>query len=487
MKCYKIKANRTFIGRTLERERLLAITKSATASIVVVYGRRRVGKTALIEQVLGGRNLLKFEGIEGQPEARQRRHFLLQLSEYAGDPMIAKLRLSTWTEVFQTLFKYTSKGVWTLFFDEVQWLAAYKTRLIAELKFVWDNSFKQNQSLILVLCGSSPSFIIKKILRSKALYNRSQYEIPLQEFPLVDTKSFLKSARSAREVMDATLTVGGIPEYLKYLDGGSSVFLGLCQHAFTQGGFFTNEYQRIFSSSLGDNPDYMKVICFLSRRPHVTRREIAKHLRTSSGGRLTNLLHDLELCGFVTKYTPFQLKQDSLISRYVISDQYLQFYFRFIAPLHAEIQDGQFDHNPAKPLNSDAYDQWLAYSFERYCRKHHHIIAKLLNFGAVSYRSGAFFNRETEKLSKGFQIDLVFERKDKVHTVCEIKYSRVPVTKSIIVEFEKKLALFPKKTSFTLEKVLITAEGVDSAVKREGYFDSVITLDDIFAVGCSAV
>ncbi|MBI2343456.1 MAG: AAA family ATPase [Deltaproteobacteria bacterium] len=476
----RIVENRHFSGRDFERKKLARLAHAGEASIIVVYGRRRVGKTELIEQTYRKRNILKFEGIEGGSEQQQRQQVLWQLSEYLHDPLIAKLRLTTWTELFQLISQQTAKGVWTLFFDEVQWLAAYRTRFVAELKFVWDNYFRQNSSLLLILCGSSPSFIINKVLHSKALYNRSQHEIPLQEFILEDARAFLKKPRSLRETMDAMLTVGGIPEYLKYLDADSSVFLGLCKETFTQGAFFSNEYQRIFSSSLANHPDYIKVIRMLSRRPHATRNDIARSLRTTTGGYLTQILRDLELCGFITKYVPFQLGAESLVVRYHISDAYLQFYFKFVEPHVEEIQMGRFNQNPTRPLNRETYDQWLGFGFERFCRRHHHRVAHVLGFDAVSYTSGAFFNREVDRAKRGFQIDLVFERKDKVYTVCEIKYGRSPVTKRVIHDVEQKLRRFPNTRRYTLEKVLITAQGVEPALERAAYFDRVMTLEDLF-------
>lgn len=468
-----------FIGRKFERSRLAQVADTEEASIVIVYGRRRVGKTELIEQAFKNRNIIKFEGIEGEPESRQMSHVLSQLAGYVGDPLIARLDLKSWAEIFQLIAKHVSKGKWTLFLDELQWMASYRSHLIAELKYVWDNYFRQNESLILVLCGSSPSFIINKVLHSRALYNRSQHEIHLQEFDLHEAKEFLGGRRSNREVMDAYLTVGGIPEYLKYLNRESSVFLGLCKNTFTSGGFFSNEYQRIFTSSFGENRDYLEIIRFLSREKFAARQQIARHIKCKTGGRLTALLRDLELCGFITRYSPFNLDEQSLLARYTISDQYLQFYFKFIEPIYREIQDGNFNKNPTSPVNTDAYLKWLGYSFERLCRKQHRLIARLLGFESVVYKAGAFFNRQTGNQDQGYQIDLVFDRADRVLTVCEIKYLQSKATRGIIAGFERRLELFPNPKKATIQKVLITTEGADNELT--GYFDRILTLDDIFA------
>ncbi len=468
-----------FIGREFELSKLAQIAETNEASIVVVYGRRRVGKTELIEQAFRNRNIIKFEGIEGEAESSQMKHVLLQLSEYAGDPLITKLELKSWAEIFQLIAKYTSKGKWTIFLDELQWLASYRSQLIAELKYVWDNYFRQNRSLVLVLCGSSPSFIINKVLHSRALYNRSQHEIHLHEFDLYEAKAFLGAGRSNREIMDAYLTVGGIPEYLKYLNRESSVFLGLCKNTFTSSSFFSNEYQRIFTSSMGSNKNFLKIIKFLSREKFVTRQQIAKHIKSETGGTLTALLKDLELCGFITRYAPYNLGEQSLLTRYNISDQYLQFYFKFIEPIYEGIQNGDFNKDPTAPVNTDTYLKWLGYSFERLCRKQHRLIARLLGFESVIYKAGSFFNRQSHAQNKGYQIDLVFDRADRVLTICEIKYLQSKATRKIITEFEHKLELFPNPKKATINKVLITTEGADTELSS--YFDRILTLDDIFS------
>lgn len=460
---------------------LIKIGEAGEASIVIVYGRRRVGKTELVEQAFCDRNLLKFEGIEGLSEKAQMQGVLRQIALYAEDPYLARLELKSWTEIFQLIAKLTANGKWTIFLDEIQWLASYEGKMLAELKYVWDNQFKSNRSLVLVLCGSSPSFIINKVLHSKALYNRSQHEIPLQEFSPQETKMFLGESRSTREVMDAYLTVGGIPEYLKYVNSESSVFLGLCKNSFMNGGFFSSEYERIFTSSLGADRSYSKIIEFLSSRKFATRNEIADHLQSNSGGTLTDMLMNLELCGFVSRYSPFNLGDRSSLARYCISDQYLQFYFKFIARHRNDIRTGRFDRTPAAPINMDTYNKWLGFGFERYCRKYHHVFARLLGFEAVSYRAGAFFDRRSARSQKGFQIDLIFERADRVYTACEIKYLQTPATVKVSEEFERKLESFPNPKKYTIHKVLISAEGADRQLSGSHYFDRVLTLDDIVA------
>ncbi|MBB71014.1 MAG: hypothetical protein CMF50_01285 [Legionellales bacterium] len=470
-----------FIGRTFEMGQLTDAVSTDEASVLIVYGRRRVGKTELIEHTLGQRHLVKLEGIENGDREAQLYRVVLQLSKALGQPHLSKMVFSTWFELFDFMADCFAEGEWTLYFEEVQWLAEYKDEFIADLKYAWDNRFRHNPNLAIVLCGSSPSFMINHIVHSKALYNRSTYELHLREFSLQETRLFM-SNRSIHEVMDAYLTVGGIPEYLKRLSAHSSVKIGICELSFKQQGFLSHEYQKIFISSFADNVHYQSIIEFLSRHKFATRKEIEKHLKVTGGGKLTDILSDLELCGFIERYVPYQASKNSLLVRYCITDNYLQFYYKFIHPIADKVSNGDYNENPMQALNNESYTKWLGFAFERFCRKFHRIIAKILGFSAVQYSSGVFFNRETASNQKGYQIDLIFDRADKVLTICEIKYLQGKAGADIIDEFEDKLNALPNRHNKTIEKVLITANGASDSLIARAYFDRIITLEDIFTV-----
>ncbi|MBF0106143.1 MAG: AAA family ATPase [Deltaproteobacteria bacterium] len=479
IKPHPVAQNPRFIGRHDETACLQKIDRTGEASIIVVHGRRRVGKTELIEQVFRDRNLLKFEGIQNLPEKKQIEHCTEELCRYVNDDLIKKLSIKNWKDFFEILARYVAEQKCTLYFEEIQWLADYRDDLIASLKYVWDNKFRHNKHLIIVLCGSSPSFVINHILKSKALYNRSQHEIPLKEFSLKETGEFLKK-RSLREILDAYLLVGGIPEYLKWINRDSSVFLSLCKNSFVPGSFFSREFEKIFTSSLSERKGYKKIVEFLSKRRFATRNEIIKHIKSNSGGTPSELMADLELCGFVEKYTPYNLNDNSLLARYCIKDAYLQFYFKFIKQLGQNIENGDYTKDPTRAIDSDSLVKWQGFSFERFCRKNHRIIARILGFEAVRYRVGTFFNREIQSNNPGYQIDLVFERDDRVVTLCEIKYLTGKVTKEAIIAFERKISLFPRAPNKTINKVLIAPAGADKAVVDSGFFDRIIGIDDFF-------
>jgi hypothetical protein len=318
--------------------------------------------------------------------------------------------------------------------------------------------------------------MLKKVVYSKSLYNRSQYEIHLHPFTIAETLAFLPK-RSKREVMDAYLTLGGIPEYLKHIQTYSSLFLGICEESFLPNSYFSQEYQRIFVSSMSDNPHYKSILDYLSQQRFATREQIANHLTLKAGGRLSELLEELCLCGFVKKYSPYNLNDNSKLARYQINDAYLQFFYKFIYPQRNDIQQGKYQHHATKALNLQAYQQWLGYAFERHCVSNAHHIAEILGFSGIKYSAGTYYNRTTSKTNPGYQIDLLFDRKDHVITVCEIKYTQHAIGTAAIDEFEKKCALLKNNQNKTLHKVLISASGADNALMNAHYFDEVITLD----------
>ena len=470
-----------FVGRVSELRVLRELSKQKKeAKIITVYGRRRVGKTELIQHAYGKRNLLKFEGIEDGDEALQRKVFLSMLAKYTNNHALNYSITENWIQVFDLLTPYVEKGEVTLFFEELQWMANYKTELISAIKHAWDNHFKKNPELILVLCGSSPSFIIKEVVRSKALYNRSNYEIPLLQFTLDETKQFLNKEKINSFVMDAYLSVGGIPEYLKKIKEESSVYLGLLKNSFYKESPFKFEYEKIFVSSFKDNPNYKKTVEFLAERRFASRPEILKFLNKASGSNITNVIEDLELCQFINCYKPFNNPESELLDRFEISDSFLQFYIRFIKKQLKLIEQNQFQISPERALPINQWKQFLGYSFERFCKYNSECIAKILGFNGVQYEVGSFYNKTTKAKDPNFQIDLIFSRADKVITVCDIKYKDERYDIEDANKFLKSLEQLPKTSQGHIQRVLITQSDPTEVVISKSIFNRVIKVEELF-------
>ncbi|MBN1674018.1 MAG: AAA family ATPase [Kiritimatiellae bacterium] len=490
MKSHEIIKNPNFVGRKTELATLTKARETSEASIIVVYGRRRVGKTELIEQFFRRDFVLKFEGIQSDRRRRrssrlereyQIRLCLRRLAKYAENPLLAKIECSSWTEFFELLDPMIKRRSMVLYFEEIQWLSNYSSEFLAEMKPFWDDRWRRQEGLIIVFCGSAPSFMTGEFMADKAFYARSRHEIHLKEFSLLETRKFM--GVGAREAMLAQLSVGGIPEYLKVLKDHRSVLFGLCENSFRPTSFFSREQARIFVSSLSWNPRYRAIIEYLSRTRYAVRDQIRTAVGMGSGGSLSALLTDLQQCGFVEKYTPLYLGQDSLAARYCISDAYLQFYHRFVAPLLARIDAGDFLDDPLRPLNMMSFRQSLGFAFERWCRRHSHLVARILGFDRIEYVSGAFFNRATAASDQGFQIDLAFIRRDSRVVICEVKYTESSVDAGTVADVERRIRRFQnaysKCRNYTFETALVTTEDA-AAPNLRSSFDHVITFADLF-------
>ena len=479
MQPLKIIENLNFTGRSYELSKIGELSESKEAAILIVYGRRRVGKTELLEQGFRERGVLKFEGLEGRSTKEQLASFFQQLKTYISSEELPDSGFSNWREALETLASLISEGKWTIYLEEFQWMAANDSLLISELKYIWDNRLRNNKDLLLLLCGSSPSFMIEQVLHSKALHNRSHHEIHLQPFNVKETSDYMGEKWSKYEVMDTYLAVGGIPLYLSYLRDNSSAYLSLSKNSFTKDSFFSNEWERILVSSLGINSKHGRIIEELSLHKQLYRSELTQKLSINPGGTFGKTLKDLEICGFIESIRPFNAKENSRLIKYSVSDSYLRFYFKFIKPILRNIQNGDYNERPTEALSQQLYRQWLGYEYERLCRQYHKSIAKVLGFSSVRYKHGSFYKRKSEE-SRGLQIDLIYEREDKVYTVCEVKYGNISNAKQVSNALVEKTKLLPNYKNRRCHLVLITGEKQVAEGISPGLFDSVISMDEIF-------
>ena len=190
-----------FFGRSSEISSLRALFSSKNAVISVVYGRRRIGKTSLVREAARGWVFYVFEGLEGESTSAQKRAFLEQLACYGLEIPSEIDARSSWQSILALLTKLVDLNESTvILLDEFQWLANYRTELVSQLKLVWDKLLSKHRTVKLVLCGSIASFLLKKVVHSKALYGRTDLVINLQGFSLSEAKQMLQG-RGVDEVM----------------------------------------------------------------------------------------------------------------------------------------------------------------------------------------------------------------------------------------------------------------------------------------------
>jgi len=471
-------ATTRFIGRDTYIDILKTPDFSRGSTMTALYGRRRIGKTSLVEHVFKNSRLLKFEGIEGVGEQEQREHFAATLYRYSGQREHLLLDTTSWTKLLMALSGYLKNEPSVVFFDEYQWMSAEKTRLTSYLKYVWDNFFIKDNNIHLIICGSISSFIVKKVIKSKALYGRINLFIELRELTLSETlNDFFKSTVDQKNILNYYLAVGGVPKYLELFDRQKSFEQNIESLCFRKGAYLVDEVDRLFVSHFGKNKAYKEIVKLLSNCSHATQSTIQSKIDLTSGGRLTEILEDLEFAGFIDLYTPLNKQITSNLKRYRLRDPYLRFYFKFIFPNLSNINNTDKALTFSNTIKQAELEIWKGLTYENCIRENHELVAKFLGFSGIMYSAGAWYKKDEQKT--GFQIDLAFLRKDKIITLCEVKYSSNITTKINEEIREKEDKVLRELKPDGIQKVLITVDKVDPKLIRESAFDKLICLSDL--------
>lgn len=464
-----------FYGRNRELALLRDKNLHDKAELIVIYGRRRVGKTSLIETAFNKQTIWKFEGIEGATAQEQIRHFLFLLSKYSKDTSVSNKKITGWNEAFLLLYEKAKRKKPIIFFDEFQWMASMRKNTVSLFKWAYDNYLGKLKGTKVIICGSISSFIVKKVLKSKALYGRVDKEIHLKPLSIKETAQIIGKMHSKRELLETYFVFGGIPQYLIELKHNKSLVQNLINMAFSPEGYFFNEYQRLFISHFSKNINYEKIVRVLSIKGTLSINGISHNIGIKSGGTLSKLLEDLELAGFIDKFSPLDTKYNSKLVKLRISDEFLNFYFSFVEKYRKSIENETI--NASEILTSPRFDQWRGYAFERFCRKNSSLISKKLGFSGITYQAGTWFRDNKENNA---QIDLLFVRSDRVLTICEIKYINTISASPLINSFENKIRALKQYYSYSFQKVLILGDKIRIPQKVSNYFDTILFAEDLF-------
>ncbi|MEN8255151.1 MAG: ATP-binding protein [Verrucomicrobiota bacterium] len=471
-----------FVGRERELDQLRTTLDRSRPSVSVVYGRRRVGKSALIRKALEGRPALFFEGLENQATSVQLSNFCLQLAKQSGSTTQRETP-KTWREAFLLLEPVLKKRPACLVLDEFQWMANYRSAIVSDLKMVWEQYLSTIPGVSLIMCGSIASFMLKKVVKGSALYGRTDRVVHLREFSLAETARMLPGY-GREELLDTYMILGGIPKYQELLRDYPSLYLAIEELGFRENGFLVDEFDRIFVSHFGRNEDYARIVGALATHPHgIFRKALATSARVDLGGGLSRNLADLESAGFIRSIRPISRPANTKLIKYVLSDAYLRFYHLLMRPELASIRSGHSTLRFAALVQKPVFHGWRGRAFEVACMQHAPNIAQALGFHGIEYSFGPYF-RAGGPDGRGVQVDLVFDRADNVLTLCEMKCSRNPIGKSVIEEIERKAGLlreaFPGKT---VQNVLLYHGSITKTVGQSPYIYATLDSNILFQGG----
>ena len=476
------------VGRKKEIQELNDLYSSGNAEFVAIYGRRRVGKTYLVDQTFEGRITFRHTGLS-PIENRKTDDGLLrsQLRSFHESMLRQGLEADhcpkDWMEAFfmlsMALQKIDDGSRQLIFLDELPWMDTPRSFFITALENFWNGWACHRPNFMLIVCGSANSWIMNKLVNNHGgLYGRLTYQIKLSPFTLGECEEYFKSRNidlTRYDIVQSYMILGGIPYYMGYMKRQLSLAQNIDNMFFIKGAQLRDEYNRLFSSVF-DNPDRVKeVVAFLSRRnAGYTRDEIAAYLEISNGGTLSVILSALVASDFVIKYVPFGLSKRKV--HYKLVDQFCLFYLKFVEG-HDSLSEGFWLQN----LSSQNIVTWRGLAFENVCFNHISQIKNALGISGVKTTQSAWSKRGDDE--EGAQIDLLISRADNIVNLCEIKFYNDLFTVDgdyYRVMMRRQSLLEPYlKRGMGIHNTLITTFGLFRN-KYSGVFTNVVTLDELF-------
>ncbi len=465
-----------FTGREPELALLKRFTRKKTASLIVVKGRRRIGKSRLIEEFAKPYRFYHFAGIP--PTAKttaqsQRNEFASQLAKQG----VAHIKADDWNALFWLLSDQAKNGRVVILLDEISWMGSKDNDFLGKLKNAWDQHFKKNPQLLLILCGSASSWIEKNILSSTGFLGRVSQTLTLEELPLKDCQQFWgKQANHvcAQEKLSVLAVTGGIPRYLEEIDPTLSAQDNINHLCFTKGALLVDEFDHIFSNLFLKNSDkYRKLVALLASGAKEFR-DICQACNQEASGRLLEYLEELVSSGFVKRDYTWHVKdgRDAKLSQFRLSDNYLRFYLKYIAKHKAKIAKNTMAFKGLSTLPH--WHSIMGLQFENLVLNNRSYIWQQLGIYAQDIISeNPFFQHKTSKQA-GCQIDYLIQTKFSTLYICEIKFSKNLIASNVVAEMQTKIDTLKRPKSTSCRPVLIHVNGVDESLQNQDYFSHII-------------
>ncbi len=473
-----------FFGRKDELRAFDRLWALPGSSLAVCRGRRRVGKSSLVEEFARQSKVrfIKLEGIapgENVDNKTQLEAFSRQLNEQCGTSSpIPK----NWFDAFALLDKSIPKRAKAVvLLDEISWMGKYDPSFPGELKYAWDNRFSKHERKVFVLCGSVSAWIAKNILRSKAFVGRISLNLVLKDLPMRDCLGFWGAKAGlvdTREIIDVLSVVGGIPEYLRLIDPSDSADENIRKLCFTPTGILLDEFDAIFDDVVEENLATRRKMLEALAESSLTGCEIADRIGLEYNGHVSENLFALEEAGFVAKdagVNPDNGKVSNLC-RYRICDNYTRFYLKYMQRERELIKNGTFRFSSLEQL--PGWDAIMGLQFECLVIANLAALLPLMGLDSTLLVSAApYLRRETEG-RKGVQIDLLLQTRRAMYVV-EIK-RKDEIGESVVEEVAAKVDALRKRKGMSVRAVLVYDGRLSKRVPADGYFSSLVPVEAFF-------
>ena len=473
-----------FVGRERDLRDLEALWGRDHGVLVTCRGRRRIGKSTLIEE-FAARSADVFIRIEGLPprkgmtDAVQRRRFCEKIAEYSGRKAILA---ETWSLAFAQLdglLADTRRTVVLL--DEISWMGGYNPDFAGYLKEAWDCRFRKHPNLVFVLCGSVSAWIADNILDSTGFVGRDSLDIELKELSPLQCQQMLGPSgerMSVREKIDLLSVIGGVPKYLEDVRPELSVDENVRRMCFMPRGILFREFDETFSGVFGRKSRTRARILKLLMSGAKSAAELAEVDGKTPNGSYARALKDLRIAGYVSgdgglnPRTGEPLREE----RFRVSDNYTRFYLHYIEPRRQMVEKDLFEFSSLEQLKG--MEAMFGLQFENLVLNNLQTLFPMLGLEESLVLSAAPYCQHAAVGREGCQIDLLIQTQ-RMLMVVEIKRRR-EIGREVIDEVAEKARRLKYARSLSLRTALVYEGRLSPAVAAERYFDFLIPAEQFF-------
>jgi hypothetical protein len=480
------------IGRYSELEILSKACESDASKLVTVHGRRRIGKTYLINHMFMEHKkdclFFRFTGSYMLDSTTQKDNFIEAIFDwFKTEP---KNSIDNWMSVFNFLKRTIEQKQQVnqkivIFLDEVPWIdKKNNSGFVGALGYFWNEFAQNNKNVVLILCGSNSSWIKNKIFEDSngPLYQRLDIKIHLKPFDLQETKEYLvkekKFTIDNKTVAETYMVFGGVAKYLSLLDSTKTIAQNIDDLIFNIDGHLNKEYSEVLKSLFDTKAHYYSLIINIlsQKQSGLTQTEIVKALGEKSGSKIKDAMQELSEAGFIHGLSKLGSK---INTKYSISDPFVLFHNKWMKHFSnnelISLQKPYFSHI----MNSQAYAIWSGFAFEMLCLVNIdlYLKARMTKGLAKNYGYWSFLGNDEDK---GAQIDFIVEYENSVYDIVECNfYNReFTLSKEYKENLLHKMEMFKKYTlkgKYDIKLIMLTSYGCE----KNTYYNSLNITQDI--------
>ena len=421
-----------FLGREKE---ILDLEKeyARDGGFVVIYGRRRIGKTTLIKQFIKSKTAFYFLATK-EVESQSMKRFAGVIARTTGNSVMQKAAFSDWLDLFQAVADYKPNEKKVLVIDEFPYLVKVNDSFPSILQNAWDEILKDS-NVMLILCGSLISMMKKHALSYESpLYGRRTAQMRIAPLPF--TTVYENQKLSFEEAAEQYSITGGVPKYMEFFSDGQPLYEQIKENVLSKNGFLYEEPNFLLTDEVQVPTNYFSIIKVIADGNHKLGT-IAGILGLETSA-LTPYLKTLSELGFIEKQVPVTEKNAEKTRKglYFISDNFLRFWFRYVYPYKGELE---LDNTQISldELDKDFKEKFVAFAYEDICKE---IFARLCSDKAIDFTPSKIGSYWLNDKSGNTQIDVMaVDTVNKRLFAGECKYHNQPIDADVYFELVKKV------------------------------------------------